>query len=145
MMRFGIPKYRLPRDILDGEVARILDLGVELQLNTKVSNILDTMQKDHFDAAFLAVGAHIAKRAYIPAGEAARMLDAVSVLRDMEVRETDARSACRRLWRRQHRARRCAHGQAAWRDRSDHRVSADRGKKCRRTTSKSKRHCRKAC
>jgi len=87
MMRFGIPKYRLPRDILDGEVARILDLGVELQLNTKVSNILDTMQKGRFDAAFLAVGAHIAKRAYIPAGEAARMLDAVSVLRDMEGEE----------------------------------------------------------
>jgi 2-oxoacid:acceptor oxidoreductase delta subunit (pyruvate/2-ketoisovalerate family) len=87
MMRFGIPKYRLPRDILDGEVARILDLGVELQLDTKVSNILDTMQKGCFDAAFLAVGAHIAKRAYIPAGEAARMLDAVSVLRDMEGEE----------------------------------------------------------
>src|SRR5947207_8268565 len=87
MMRFGIPKYRLPRDILDGEVARILDLGVELQLNTKVSSILDTMQKGRFDAAFLAVGAHIAKRAYIPAGEAAHMLDAVSVLRGMEGEE----------------------------------------------------------
>jgi 2-oxoacid:acceptor oxidoreductase delta subunit (pyruvate/2-ketoisovalerate family) len=87
MMRFGIPKYRLPRDILDGEVARILDVGVEMQLDTKVSNILDTMQKGRFDAAFLAVGAHIAKRAYIPAGEAARMLDAVSVLRDMEGEE----------------------------------------------------------
>src|SRR5581483_9684460 len=37
-----------------------------------------------FDAAFLAVGAHIAKRAYIPAGSAARMLDAVAVLRSME-------------------------------------------------------------
>jgi 2-oxoacid:acceptor oxidoreductase delta subunit (pyruvate/2-ketoisovalerate family) len=87
MMRFGIPKYRLPRDILDGEVARILDLAVDIQLNTKVSNIVDTMQKGRFDAAFLAVGAHIAKRAYIPAGEAARMLDAVSVLRDMEGEE----------------------------------------------------------
>ena len=40
-----------------------------------------------YDAAFLAVGAHIAKRAYIPAGEAARMLDAVSLLRDMETGE----------------------------------------------------------
>src|SRR6202162_5944780 len=84
MMRFGIPKYRLPRDILDAEVQRILDLGVELQLNRKVSKILETMQAGHFDAAFLAVGAHIAKRAYIPAGEAARMLDAVAVLRGME-------------------------------------------------------------
>jgi len=87
MMRFGIPKYRLPRDVLDGEVQRILDLGVELELNFKVSNILETMQAGRFDAAFLAVGAHIAKRAYIPAGEAAHMLDAVSVLRSMEGEE----------------------------------------------------------
>ena len=61
MMRFGIPKYRLPRDVLDAEVQRILDLGVELQLNCKVSKILETMQAGRFDAAFLAVGAHIAK------------------------------------------------------------------------------------
>ena len=84
MMRFGIPKYRLPRDVLDAEIARILDLGVELELNHKVSNVLETLQEGSFDAAFLAVGAHIAKRAYIPAGTAARMLDAVAVLRDME-------------------------------------------------------------
>jgi len=84
MMRFGIPKYRLPRDVLDAEVQRILDMGIELELNCKVANILETMQAGRFDAAFLAVGAHIAKRAYIPAGEAAHMLDAVSVLRSME-------------------------------------------------------------
>jgi 2-oxoacid:acceptor oxidoreductase delta subunit (pyruvate/2-ketoisovalerate family) len=84
MMRFGIPKYRLPRDILDAEVKRITDMGVEIEYNRKVDNILDTMKSGRFDAAFLAVGAHIAKRAYIPAGEAAKMLDAVSVLRDME-------------------------------------------------------------
>ena len=84
MMRFGIPKYRLPRDVLDAEVRRITDMGVELQLNTKVDKILDTMKAGRFDAAFLAVGAHIAKRAFIPAGSAARMLDAVAVLRSME-------------------------------------------------------------
>ena len=84
MMRFGIPKYRLPRDVLDAEVQQILDLGVELALNAKVTNILESMRAGQFDAAFLAVGAHIAKRAYIPAGEAARILDAVSVLRSME-------------------------------------------------------------
>src|SRR5512144_112702 len=84
MMRFGIPKYRLPRDVLDAEVARILAMGVELELNTKVSDIRATMKEGGFDAAFLAVGAHIAKRAYIPAGSAAKMLDAVQVLRSME-------------------------------------------------------------
>jgi NADPH-dependent glutamate synthase beta subunit-like oxidoreductase len=84
MMRFGIPKYRLPRDVLDAEVQRILDLGVELKLDAKVDRIEETMKAGRFDAAFLAVGAHIGKRAYIPAGEAAKILDAVSVLRGME-------------------------------------------------------------
>jgi 2-oxoacid:acceptor oxidoreductase delta subunit (pyruvate/2-ketoisovalerate family) len=84
MMRFGIPKYRLPRDVLDAEVRRIVDLGVELKLNAKVDNILETMKAGRFDAAFLAVGAHIAKRAYIPAGGTAKILDAVQVLRSME-------------------------------------------------------------
>ena len=83
-MRFGIPKYRLPREVLDGEVQRILDMGVELELNRKVTNILETVNEGSFDAAFLAVGAHIGKRAYIPAGSSARILDAVSVLRSME-------------------------------------------------------------
>ena len=84
MMRFGIPKYRLPRDVLEAEIGRILELGIEIRLNSKVSNLLQTMNAGRFDAAFLAVGAHIAKRAYIPAGAAARILDAVSVLRSME-------------------------------------------------------------
>jgi 2-oxoacid:acceptor oxidoreductase delta subunit (pyruvate/2-ketoisovalerate family) len=84
MMRFGIPKYRLPRDVLDAEIKRIIDLGVELKLNAKVDNILETMKAGRFDAAFLAVGAHIGKRAYIPAGSAAKVLDAVTVLRSME-------------------------------------------------------------
>ena len=84
MMRFGIPRYRLPRDVLDAEIARILDLGVELAVNTKITNIADAMKEGRYDAAFLAVGAHIGKRAYIPAGSASHMLDAVSFLRSME-------------------------------------------------------------
>ncbi len=87
MMRFGIPTYRLPRDILDAEIQRILDLGVTLELETKVTSILEAMQEGGFDAAFLAVGAHLGKRAYIPAGEAAKIMDAVSLLRSMEGEE----------------------------------------------------------
>jgi NADPH-dependent glutamate synthase beta subunit-like oxidoreductase len=87
MMRFGIPKYRLPREVLDAEARRILDLGVELKLNSKVDDLLATMKADKFDACFLAVGAHLAKRAYIPAGDADKILDAVSVLRGMEGEE----------------------------------------------------------
>jgi NADPH-dependent glutamate synthase beta subunit-like oxidoreductase len=84
MMRFGIPQYRLPRDVLDAEVQRILDLGVTLELNRKVTNVLDSMREGGFDAAFLAVGAHIGKRAYIPAGDSARILDAVGLLHGVE-------------------------------------------------------------
>jgi NADPH-dependent glutamate synthase beta subunit-like oxidoreductase len=84
MMRFGIPQYRLPRDVLDAEIDRIVGLGVRLELNTKVTSILDTMRDGGFDAAFLAVGAQLGRRAYIPAGEAARILDSVTLLRSME-------------------------------------------------------------
>ncbi len=84
MMRYGIPKYRLPRDVLDAEIQRILDYGVELWLDTKVSDLRQVMAEQRFDACFLGVGAHLAKRAYIPAGDANKVLDAVSVLHDME-------------------------------------------------------------
>jgi 2-oxoacid:acceptor oxidoreductase delta subunit (pyruvate/2-ketoisovalerate family) len=84
MMRFGIPKYRLPRDVLDAELQRIAAMGVTVQVDTKVTDIALAMQDGGYDAAFLAVGAHIAKRAFIPAKDSAHILDAVSVLRSME-------------------------------------------------------------
>ena len=87
MMRFGIPVYRLPRDVLDGEVARIEAMGVTLHLNRKVDDLLATMADGRFDAAFVAVGAHLGKRAYVPAGSATKILDAVSLLRGMEGQE----------------------------------------------------------
>ncbi|MBT3400393.1 MAG: NAD(P)-binding protein [Rhodospirillaceae bacterium] len=84
MMRFGIPKYRLPRDVLDYEIQRILDLGVTLELNTKVEDIEAAFEAEKFDAVFVAVGAHLAKRIDIPAHAAGRILDAVSVLKEIE-------------------------------------------------------------
>ncbi len=83
-MRFGIPRYRLPREVLDGEIARILGMGVQLELNHTITDLLGEMREGAFDAVFLAVGAHIGRRAYIPAGDAARIVDAVSLLRSME-------------------------------------------------------------
>ena len=84
MMRFGIPKYRLPRDVLDAEIQRILDMGIRLELNTRVDDIASALREGGFDAAFLAVGAHVGKRTEIPAPDATRILDAVSVLRGLE-------------------------------------------------------------
>jgi NADPH-dependent glutamate synthase beta subunit-like oxidoreductase len=87
MMRYGIPRYRLPREVLDAEVRRIEELGVELELGEPVENAQEAMTEGGFDAAFLAVGAHIGRRAYVPAGEAARVVDAVTMLRSMEGEE----------------------------------------------------------
>lgn len=82
MMRFGIPKYRLPREVLDAEIKRIEDLGVRFEFNSKVENVDDVA--DDFDAVFLAVGAHIGRHADIPAGGSAKVMDAVQLLADME-------------------------------------------------------------
>jgi NADPH-dependent glutamate synthase beta subunit-like oxidoreductase len=84
MMRFGIPKYRLPRDVLDAEVKRIADLGVRIDYNEKVGNIEKAMKAGFFDAPS-SRSARISPSAPIfPAGEAAKVLDAVQVLRSME-------------------------------------------------------------
>ena len=84
MMRFGIPKYRLPRDIVDAEVQRIVDMGVTLELNTRVDDIPAAMSEEGFDACFAAIGAHLAKKVDIPAPDALKVLDAVSFLHGME-------------------------------------------------------------
>ncbi|MFO7251287.1 MAG: NAD(P)-binding protein, partial [Actinomycetes bacterium] len=80
MMRYGIPRYRLPRDVLAAEIQRILDMGVRFVGGHTVTDLRAEMAG--YDAAFLAVGAHVARRAYIPAGDTARILDAIKMLRD---------------------------------------------------------------
>ncbi|HYS32458.1 MAG TPA: FAD-dependent oxidoreductase, partial [Streptosporangiaceae bacterium] len=82
MMRYGIPAYRLPRAVIDAGIGRILGMGVRLESGLTVTDVRRAMADDGFDAAFLAVGAQVGKRAYIPAGDSAKMLDAVSYLHD---------------------------------------------------------------
>tara|TARA_R110002074_G_scaffold77488_2_gene175687 strand:- start:1208 stop:2848 length:1641 start_codon:yes stop_codon:yes gene_type:complete len=88
MMRFGIPKFRLPRDVLDVEIDRIIGMGITLELNTRVEDIDAAFDAEGFDAVFVAVGAHLARRTEIPAHAAGRILDAVSLLRDVELGAT---------------------------------------------------------
>jgi NADPH-dependent glutamate synthase beta subunit-like oxidoreductase len=87
MMRYGIPRYRLPREILDAEIARIAAMGVSLVLGGPVTDIVAAMTEGGFDAAFLAVGAGVGRRAFVPAGAAARVIDAVALLHGMEDEE----------------------------------------------------------
>lgn len=87
MMHFGIPAYRLPREILRAEVARIEELGVRIILNHKVEDLADEMEEGRFDAAFLAIGAGLGKKTTIPSRDAGQILDAVSFLKSVSLGE----------------------------------------------------------
>jgi formate dehydrogenase beta subunit len=80
MMHFGIPAYRLPREDLMTEVRRIEAMGVKIVLDHKVEDLLAEQEAGRFDAVFLAIGAQASKHVEIPARDAVRVLDAVSLL-----------------------------------------------------------------
>ena len=83
MLHYGIPAYRLPRDVLAAEIGRILDLGIELELGRTVTDVHRERAAGSYDAVFLAVGAQLARRIDIPAGDSSRVLDALSLLHDV--------------------------------------------------------------
>jgi NADPH-dependent glutamate synthase beta subunit-like oxidoreductase/Pyruvate/2-oxoacid:ferredoxin oxidoreductase delta subunit len=67
MLRYGIPRYRLPYDPLDAEVKRILDLGVELKLNTAVGRDVPVEElRARHKAIFVGIGAHRGKKMGVP-------------------------------------------------------------------------------
>jgi len=86
MMRYGIPRFRLPRDVVEAEIQRLLGMGIDLRLGERITDLAATVEEGGFDATFVAVGAQLANRAYIPAGDSAHMLDALSLLADVEDR-----------------------------------------------------------
>ncbi len=90
MMRYGIPAYRLPRDVLAGELERIAALGVRFTCNHRVEDLAAEREEGGFDAVFVAVGAHLSKRVEIPAADAGRIVDAISFLRSVASGERPA-------------------------------------------------------
>ncbi len=85
MMNFGIPAYRLPRNVIRAEIKRIEDMGVEIKLDHKVTDVMAEKNEGGFDAVFIAIGAHIGKKTDIPARDASKILDAVTFLKDVEL------------------------------------------------------------
>jgi NADPH-dependent glutamate synthase beta subunit-like oxidoreductase len=80
MMRYGSPTYRMPRDVLAGELDRIAALGVRMMTSEyRVDDLAGERQEGGFDA----LGAHLSKRVEIPARDAGRIVDAVSSLRSV--------------------------------------------------------------
>lgn len=87
MMHFGIPAYRLPRNVLDGEIRRIERMGVKIVLNHKVEDLAAEKEAGNFDAVFVAVGAHLSKKINIPGRDAGRIYDALGFLKSVEMGE----------------------------------------------------------
>ena len=88
MLRVGVPEFRLPAQIVEREIQDILDLGVELKLNTPV-NSLDELVAEGFAAVLIAVGAHEGIRLPIPGNELSGVLINTQFLRDVRLVEPD--------------------------------------------------------
>ncbi len=81
MMCFGIPGYRTPRDVLDGEIKRIIDMGVDVRLQTRVGTDVSVAQLEaDYDAIFWAIGATSGKPLPVPGAEAPNCVDGISFL-----------------------------------------------------------------
>ncbi|MDR1212839.1 MAG: NAD(P)-binding protein [Propionibacteriaceae bacterium] len=83
MMRYGIPEYRLPRQVLDGEIDRLRQLGVTFVQRSWVRDLIAEQAEGRFDAVFVAIGAGLSKRVDIPSMDAGNILDAVTFLKDV--------------------------------------------------------------
>ncbi len=82
MFRYGIPGYRTPRDYLDHEIQRILDLGdIEVRTNTRVGKDITIEQlEDEFDAVLWAIGCQSGRGLPVPGGDAPNCVNGVKFL-----------------------------------------------------------------
>ncbi len=89
MLRYGIPDYRLPQDILDKEIDRILKLGVELKPNTSVGKDIpyEDVQKE-YDAIFVGIGAHKGYALRVPGEDAENVYTGTEFLNAVNRGET---------------------------------------------------------
>jgi 2-oxoacid:acceptor oxidoreductase delta subunit (pyruvate/2-ketoisovalerate family) len=87
MLRYGIPRYRLPREVIDAEISAIAGLGVEIRCDARVADVASAMAEGAFDAVYLALGAQLSHHVQIPAADSARLLDALAFLAGTEAGE----------------------------------------------------------
>ena len=89
MMAIGIPEYRLPREVLQQEIERILGLGVELRLDTAMGRDfgLPDLEREGFKAIFLATGASKSRRLGVPGDELRGVIPATRFLKEVNLGE----------------------------------------------------------
>ncbi len=85
MLRYGIPKYRLPREKLNAEIYRVENMGVEITLNHKIEDINTARKAGGFDAVLICVGAQKSNMLTFEGDADIPVLDALTVLRDTEL------------------------------------------------------------
>ena len=83
MMLVGIPAYRLPREILSAEIKRILNMGIKVVYNHKVTDVIAAKEQGGFAAVFLAIGAHLGNNLTLSVENPGPMINAVDYLRDV--------------------------------------------------------------
>jgi len=84
MLRCGIPRYRLPREVLEAEIRRILGLGVELKCNTIVGrDVTMDMLRQQYPAIFVGIGAHKGLKLGVPGEDAANVFTGTEFLNSM--------------------------------------------------------------
>jgi len=84
MLRVGIPQYRLPREVLDTEVRRLINMGAEIRTNTRVVS-LDLLFDMGYKAVFITIGAHQGLRMGIPGEEIPGVIDGATFLREVNL------------------------------------------------------------
>ncbi len=89
MMAIGIPAYRLPRDVLQAEIARIVGLGVELKLDTAMGRdfTLGDLEQQGYRAVFLATGASKSRRLGVPGDTTTGVVPATLFLKRVNLGE----------------------------------------------------------
>lgn len=89
MMAIGIPEYRLPREVLQEELQRILDAGVELKLDTAMGRdfTLPDLERQGYKAIFLATGASKSRRLGVPGDDQRGMIPATRFLKEVNLGE----------------------------------------------------------
>ncbi|HOP07637.1 MAG TPA: NAD(P)-binding protein [candidate division Zixibacteria bacterium] len=81
MLRYGIPDYRLPQSILDAEIQRVLDMGVDLKTNTIVGkDVTVDALKNEFNAVFIGIGAHTGLNLRVDGEDAPNVMTGVDLL-----------------------------------------------------------------
>lgn len=80
MMRYGIPRYRLPESFLDEDINNVLSTGVEVKLEAKITGDCYEDMKKEYDCIYLAIGAHNAKTLGIEGEDAENVISAVELL-----------------------------------------------------------------